>query len=57
MHSGDKASAIVYFTLLVGEHCSDMMINRTQSIPRSHIDLIRAFEIFNIRLPTVFIVL
>ena len=29
MHSGDKASPIVYFTLLVGEHCSHMMINRT----------------------------
>ena len=29
MHSGDKASPIVHFTLLVGEHCSHMMINRT----------------------------
>ena len=29
MHSVDKASPIVYFTLLVGEHCSHMMINRT----------------------------
>ena len=29
MHSGDKASPIVYFTLLVGENCSHMMINRT----------------------------
>ena len=29
MHSGDKASPIVYFTLLVGEHCGHMMINRT----------------------------
>ena len=28
MHSGDKASPIVYFTLLVGEHCSHVMINR-----------------------------
>ena len=29
MHSGDKASLIVYFTILVGEHCSHMVINRT----------------------------
>ena len=29
MHSGDKAPPIVYFTLIVGEHCSHMMINRT----------------------------
>ena len=29
MHRGDKASLIVYFTLLLGEHCSHMMINRT----------------------------
>ena len=29
MHSGDKASPILYFTLLVGEHSSHMMINRT----------------------------
>ena len=29
MDSGDKASPIVYFTLLVGEHCSHMMIKRT----------------------------
>ena len=29
MHSGDKASPIVYFTLLVGEYCSHMMIKRT----------------------------
>ena len=29
MHSGDKASPLVYFTLLVGKHCSHMMINRT----------------------------
>ena len=33
MHSGDKASPIVYFTLLVGEHCSHMMINRTLAGP------------------------
>ena len=29
MHSGDKASPLIYFTFLVGEHCSHMMINRT----------------------------
>ena len=29
MHSGDKDSPIVYFTLLVGEYCSHMMIKRT----------------------------
>ena len=29
MHSGDKASPIFYFTLLVGEHSSHEMINRT----------------------------
>ena len=43
MHSGDKASPIVYFTLLVGEHCSHMMINRTLEHAHHNVLMISSF--------------
>ena len=47
MHSGDKASPIVYFTLLVGEHCSHMMLNRTLEQVHHNVLMISSLLIVN----------
>ena len=44
-------------TYPVSKDFLDFKETMAQPIPRSYIDLIRAFEIFNIRLSTVFLVL
>ena len=51
MHSGDKASPIVYFTLLVGEHCSHMKINRTLEHVHHHALMISSSLIVNALYP------
>ena len=53
MHSGDKASPIVYFTLIVGEHCSHMMINRTLEHVHHNVLMISSFIIVNALYPNV----
>ena len=51
MHSGDKASPIVYFTLLVGEQCSHMMINRTMENERHNVFMISSLLMRHILMP------
>ena len=53
MHSGDKALLIVYFTLLVGEHCSHMMINRKLEHVHHNVLMISSFLIVNALYPNV----
>ena len=53
MHSGDKASPIVYFTLLVREHCSHMMINRTLEHVHHNVLMIFSLLIVNALYPNV----
>ena len=53
MHSGDKASPIVYFTLLGGEHCSHMMINRTLEHVHHNVLMISSLLIVNALYPNV----
>ena len=53
MHSGDKASRIVYFTLLVGEHCSHMKINRTLEHVYHNVLMISSLLIVNALYPNV----
>ena len=53
MHSGKKASPIVYFTLLVGEHCSHMMINRTLEHVYHNVLMISSLLIVNALYPNV----
>ena len=54
MHSDDKASPmIVYFTLLVGEHCSHMMINRTLEQVHHNVLMIFSLLIVNALYPNV----
>ena len=47
MHSSDKASPIVYFTLLVGEYCSHMMIKRTLEHAHHSVSMISSLLIVN----------
>ena len=53
MHSGDKASPIVYFTFLVGEHCSHMIINRTFEHVHHYVSMISSLLIVNALYPNV----
>ena len=55
MHSGDKASPIVYLTLLVGEYCSHMIINRTLENVHHyvHVSMISSLLIVNALYPNV----
>ena len=53
MHSGGTASPIVYFTLLVGEHCSHMMINRTLEHVHHKVLMIFSLLIVNALYPNV----
>ena len=51
MHSGDKASPIVYFTLLVGEYCSHMMIKRKLQHVHHNVLMISSLLIVNALYP------
>ena len=53
MQSSDEASPIVYFTLLVGEHCSHMMINRTLEHVHHNVLMISLLFIVNALYPNV----
>ena len=53
MQSSDKASPIVYFTLLVGEHCSHMMINSTLVHVHHNVLMISLLLIVNALYPNV----
>ena len=53
MHSCDKASPIVYFTLLVGEQCSHMMINRKLEHVHHNILMVSSLLIVNALYPNV----
>ena len=55
MHSVDKASPIVSFTILVGEHCSHMMINRTLEHVHHNVLIISSLLIVNDLYPTLFL--
>ena len=53
MHCSDKASPIDYFTLLVGEHCSHIMINRTLEHVHHIVLMISSSLIVNALYPNV----
>ena len=53
MHSGDKAWPIVYFTLLVEEHSSHIMINRTLEHVHHNVLMISSLLIVNALYPNV----
>ena len=53
MHSGDKATSTVYLTLLVGEHCSHIMINRTLEHVHHNVLMISSFLSVNALYPKV----
>ena len=44
---------IAYFTLLVGEHCSHMMINRTLENKRHYVLMVSSLLIVNALYPNV----
>ena len=53
MHSSDQALPIVYFTLLVGDNCSHMMINRILEHVHHNVLMISSLLIVNALYPNV----